>query len=373
MNTDSLDQLVPRILAFIRDPTPRRDAPGDEARFNALALELFAAQFDAVPAYQALATHLGALPERVRDWREIPAVPTAAFKEYAFTSLPPERRTRVFQSSGTTTGQPGRVFHDAASLAVYGASVRAWFQPHLVPDAGEAERPALRFVLLTPPVAQAPHSSLAEMAERVAEAFGVGPAVSAGRVDNSGTWRLDFDRLLPALREAGAIGQPVCLLGTAFSFVHLLDHLAETGLRLRLPPGSRVMETGGYKGRSRELPRQQLHAGLTRWLGVPSTHIVGEYGMCELASQAYDRVVGETGPRPYRFPPWVRASVVSPETGREVADGEAGLLQVLDLANVRSVLAVLTEDLAVRRGEGFELLGRAAAAEARGCSLLAAA
>jgi hypothetical protein len=373
MNTDPLDPLVPRILTFIRDHPPGRDAPGDEARFNALALELFAAQCDAVPAYRALATHLGAAPDTVRHWREIPAVPTAAFKEFAFTSLPPERRTRVFQSSGTTTGHPGRVFHDAASLEVYAASVRAWFQPHLVPDADEAAGPGLRFVLLTPPVAQAPHSSLAEMAERVAERFGAGAAVAAGRVDSSGAWRLDLECLVPVLREVTASGQPVCLLGTAFSFVHLLDHLAETGLRLRLPPGSRVMETGGYKGRSRELPRNELHAGLTRWLGVPAPHIVGEYGMCELASQAYDRVVGETGPRLFRFPPWARAAVVSPETGREVADGEAGLLRVVDLANVRAVLAVLTEDLAVRRGAGFELLGRAAGAETRGCSLLAAA
>lgn len=373
MNTDPLDPLVPRLLTFIRDQTPGRAAPGDEARFNALALEVFAAQFDAVPAFRALATHLGATPETVRDWRDIPAVPTAAFKEFAFTSLPPARRTRVFQSSGTTTGHPGRVFHDAASLEVYAASVRAWFQPHLVPDADEAAGPGLRFVLLTPPVAQAPHSSLAEMAERVAERFGAGAAVAAGCVDSSGAWRLDLECLVPVLREVTASGQPVCLLGTAFSFVHLLDHLAETGLRLRLPPGSRVMETGGYKGRSRELPRNELHAGLTRWLGVPAPHIVGEYGMCELASQAYDCVVGETGPRLFRFPPWARAAVVSPETGREVADGEAGLLRVVDLANVRAVLAVLTEDLAVRRGAGFELLGRAAGAETRGCSLLAAA
>jgi hypothetical protein len=226
---------------------------------------------------------------------------------------------------------------------------------------------------LTPPVAQAPHSSLAEMAESVARAFGAGPPLAAARVDAAGAWRVDFERLLPALREAAERAQPVCLLGTAFSLVHLLDHLAETGLPLRLPPGSRIMETGGYKGRSRTLPRPELHAGLTRWLGVPASHIVGEYGMCELASQAYDRAVGDPAPRQYRFPPWARAVVVSPETGREVAEGEAGLLRVVDLANARTVLAVLTEDLAVRRGAGFELLGRAAGAEARGCSLLAAA
>ncbi len=373
MDTDLLDLLVPRLRAFIQDDAPARDISEHDPSFNALALELFAAQYAAVPAYRALADHLGATPPTVSHWREIPAVPTAAFKEFAFTSLPPARRRRVFQSSGTTTGNPGRVFHDAASLELYAASVLAWFQPHLLPARGRPGAPALRFVLLTPPVEQAPHSSLAEMAERVAEAFGAGAAVSAGRVDSAGTWRVDFESLLGALHAAAAEGQPVCLLGTAFSLVHLLDRLAETRLRLRLPPGSRVMETGGYKGRSRELSRAELHAALTEWLGVPASHLVGEYGMCELASQAYDRVVGQTAPRQYRFPPWARALVVSPETGREVAEGEAGLLRVVDLANARAVLAVQTEDLAVRRGAGFELLGRVAGAEARGCSLLAAA
>lgn len=373
MNTDLLDPLVPRLRAFIQDCAAARDAFEEDPRFNALALELFAAQFAAVPAFRALAAHLGATPDTVRHWREIPAAPTAAFKEFAFTSLPPARRRRVFQSSGTTTGNPGRVFHDAASLELYAGSVLAWFQPHLVPDRSRPGAPALRFVLLTPPVEQAPHSSLAEMAALVAGAFGSGPAVVAGRVDARAAWRLDLATLVPALGEAAECGQPVCLLGTAFSLVHLLDQLAQSRLRLRLPPGSRVMETGGYKGRSRELPRAELHAALTEWLGVPASHIVGEYGMCELASQAYDRVVGETTPRQYRFPPWARALVVSPETGREVAEGEAGLLRVVDLANARAVLAVQTEDLAVRRGAGFELLGRVAGAEARGCSLLAAA
>ena len=117
--------------------------------------------------------------------------------------------------------------------------------------------------------------------------------------------------------------------------------------------------------------------------------------MSELSSQAYDRVAGEVhGQRSEardqsvevagnpqspilnpqssisRFPPWSRALVLSPETGREVADGETGLLRIFDLANVRSVMAIQTEDLAVRRGDAFELIGRAAQAEPRGCSLM---
>ena len=95
--------------------------------------------------------------------------------------------------------------------------------------------------------------------------------------------------------------------------------------------------------------------------------------MSELSSQAYDGVV-EAGNRErvFRFPPWARAQIISPETGHEVAEGETGLIRVIDLANLHSVLAVQTDDLGVRRGEGFVLQGRAAPAEPRGCSLMTA-
>lgn len=94
--------------------------------------------------------------------------------------------------------------------------------------------------------------------------------------------------------------------------------------------------------------------------------------MSELSSQAYDSANRQSavGNRQFHFPPWARAQIISPETGREVRDGETGLLRIFDLANVFSVLAVQTEDLAVRRGDGFELIGRAEQAEPRGCSLL---
>jgi len=104
---------------------------------------------------------------------------------------------------------------------------------------------------------------------------------------------------------------------------------------------------------------------LGKFLGVPASHILGEYGMSELSSQAYDSAGGI-----FHFPPWARACVISPETGALSGEGETGLLRVLDLANIASVMAVQTEDLAVRRGEGFDLLGRAAWAEPRGCSLM---
>jgi hypothetical protein len=170
---------------------------------------------------------------------------------------------------------------------------------------------------------------------------------------------------------------PVVVMGAAFSFVHLLDWMTERRIRLCLPAGSKVMETGGYKGRSRELAKAELHRLITDRLGVSRSNIICEYGMSELSSQAYDVQMrkAEGGrrnkDRVFRFPPWARVRIISPETGKEVGEDETGLIQVFDLANVWSVLAVQTEDLGVRRGDGFEFVGRAAFSESRGCSLMA--
>jgi hypothetical protein len=97
--------------------------------------------------------------------------------------------------------------------------------------------------------------------------------------------------------------------------------------------------------------------------------------MSELSSQAYDRAAGPSrithhASRIFHFPPWARVQIVSPETGREVGEGETGLIRVFDLANVYSVMAIQTEDLGTRRSDGFALAGRAVLAEPRGCSLM---
>ena len=194
-----------------------------------------------------------------------------------------------------------------------------------------------------------------------------------GGLAADGSWALNFEATLAALSPGSAHHEPrpLLLLGTAFSFVHLLDDLVARDQRLELPAGTRVLETGGYKNRSRILPKIELHALITERLGVPRANILCEYGMSELSSQAYDVVIPNSEPQ-FHFPPWARVQIISPETGREVAEGETGLIRIFDLANVFSVAAIQTEDLGVRRGEGFELIGRAQFAEARGCSLLAA-
>ncbi len=343
-----------------------------DGNFNALALELFVLQFSYNAAYRRICEARRVIPLTVSHWSQVPAVPAAAFKELALTCLPPEQRTHVFHSSGTTEQRPSRHFHSAESLGVYEASLWLGFRENL-----RFTNDDLRLVILTPSPKEAPHSSLVHMFEVVRRKLGAEKSVFVGRVTAGGAWSLDLGATLKALTDVSELGtrNPKLLLGTAFSFVHLLDFLGERDLRFELPPGSRVMETGGYKGRSRTLPKAELHALITERVGVPASHIVCEYGMSELGSQAYDSGASRSPGfafRTFHFPPWTRAQIISPETGREVADGETGLIRVFDLANVFSVLAIQTEDLGIRRGDGFELLGRAARAEPRGCSLMAA-
>ncbi len=390
-----------RLREFIRrhssgapdaDRLPREES---EHQFNALALDLFGLHYAQNSAYRRLCQARKKFPMDVTHWTEIPVAPAVAFKEMEITTLCDDERTAVFHSSGTTEQKPSRHFHNAESLALYEASLLPWFGEHLLPErslamnrkvehvtscapSGESDavcgahgvtRPTT-LLILTPPPELAPHSSLVHMFATVRREFSAEDSLFAGTSGDDG-WSLDLEKILTRVRQSINATRPLVLLGTAFNFVHLLDHLTASHLRLPLPEGSRVLETGGYKGRSRTLPKAELHTLISKHLGIPAGRIVCEYGMSELSSQAYDHMAGsETGRRVFHFPPWARAQIISPETGREVGEGETGLIRILDLANLRSVLAVQTEDLGVRRGDGFELLGRTAQAEARGCSLM---
>ena len=333
--------------------------------FDRLALALFRLQFAHNRAYRKFCERRNVAPETITGWRNIPAIPTVAFKELELTSLPPEQRANVFYSSGTTTQNRSRHFHSRESLEIYETSLVAWFH-HFFSVASP-----LSLLVLTPPANLAPNSSLVHMFETVRREFGASDSVFCGSLDADGGWKLDFAKTVGRLREAVISKRPVTVLGTAFNFVHLVDEMEKEDLRFELPAGSCVLETGGYKGRSRVVTKTELHSQIANRFGVPENRIVSEYGMSELSSQAYDLEAGAMDTRRiFHFPPWARAQIINPENGREVADGETGLIRIFDLANVYSVMAVQTEDLGVRRGGGFELVGRAALAETRGCSLM---
>lgn len=367
----SAAELLFRVNAFMAQS--RSETPA-EASFNELALLLFAFQFGHVPIYRRLCEARKIAPSAVRHWSEIPALPTAVFKEHIVSSLPEDSRTTVFHSSGTTAHVPSRHFHNAASLSLYEASLLPWFERHVL--GGDAEFAAgAVYVILTPDPAAAPHSSLVHMFQTIRRQYDTPRSLYAGTaLPGQDGWGLEFPLLDATLRGTMKDNRPIVLLGTAFSFVQWLDFLAAKKSRYNLPAGSRIMETGGYKGRSRVVAKSELRRLFSRYFGVPNSLIVTEYGMSELSSQAYDHVAGQkrNGDGIFRFPPWTQVQIISPETGAPVAAGETGLLRIFDLANIHSVMALQTEDLAVNRESGFELLGRAASAEPRGCSLMAA-
>jgi len=178
--------------------------------------------------------------------------------------------------------------------------------------------------------------------------------------------------LCAALEESERSGQPFALLGASFSLVHVMDALREQGRSFRLPAGSRVLDTGGYKGQSRELPLEEFYAELSQLLGVPRSLCINMYGMTELSTQFYDDG-NAVLPSVKSGPHWIRSRLVEPITGRDVAAGERGILVHCDLANYNAVTTILTEDVGLWAGpqekDGFLLLGRAEGAAAKGCSL----
>jgi len=328
-------------------------APIDEARWNEGVRELFTWQFARAPAYRRLCLTHGVTPERLASWRDIPAVPQQLFKREKLFTHGSAKPAAIYETSGTTTGQPGRQHLLSADIyratSVEGARREGLF----------ALVDSIHF--LAPSPAEAQHSSLSAM-------FGFWQKKQGGR--RVRFWmkksRIDFDLLRKTLLAQIKIGHPISIAGTAFSFVHLLDAWADLP-PLRLPRGSWLLETGGFKGRSREISKAELYGQLARTFSVRDNAIWNEYGMSELSSQAYAR--GTRGL--HALPPWARVLVCDPVTGREVRVGQRGLVRWIDLANVDSVLAVQTLDLAERTPRGFRLIGRLPRTEPRGCSLSA--
>jgi hypothetical protein len=351
-------ELDRRVRAWMREPWS-----ADEARFEALALELFAFQFERCAPFARFCEGRGRTPAEVRSWRDIPAVPTGAFKEVALRCFPAERTCKVFRTSGTSHGRRGALHLD--TLEVYEASVLPSFERFVLPDLREDER--VELAVLAPSPREAGDSSLSHM-------FGAlvarrGTPRSAFYVRGG---RLAEDLLLRALRRAAAEGEAVALCGTAFAFVHVLELLAARGERVALPPGSRAMETGGFKGRARERGQGALYAELEDRLALPPGRIVNQYGMTELGSQFHDTVLRQPeAPRRKLGPPWTRVRLLDPATGEEAAAGAPGVVTIVDLANTGSVLAVQTADLGRSVADGFEVAGRAPGAEERGCSIAA--
>lgn len=296
------------------------------------------------------ATHVPPFARLARVRGITAALPTDVFRYVRVAAHPEKEDVRVFRTSGTTSGARGQ--HPFRDLSLYDRAARAWAAHMLFPEG------PMRLVVLAPDERAAPDSSLSYMLSRFAEWFGT---------ETTFCWRDDGPDL-DALAQALTTHEPVALLGTSFAFVHAEDTLSRPFV---LAPGSRIMQTGGFKGRTREVEPDEMRALLEARYGVPESHVVAEYGMTELSSQAYETTLREPdAPRRLRFPGWVRVSAVDPESLAPLPPEVEGLLRIDDAANLDSVAALQTADLAIVHADGsFTLRGRAPGAVPRGCSL----
>jgi len=324
------------------------DSPERE-RFDALALRVAKHQAAQIPAYGRWVEHRGGFDH----WRDAPWVPTEAFRSFDLCSLAPTTTDTIFETSGTTTGIPGR--RRAPDMSLYEAAMdRPFIEAVLSGD--EIRRP---WISLIPEARDLPTSSLSHMVSSLASRY-ADLERSSWHLDDRG---LDASSAIEALRSAE---QPTVVLATSFALINLFD--AWVGSDARLPPGSRLMLTGGFKGRSRTLDAASLEGLIERHLGLPAQGIIGEYGMTEWTSQAYGPGVHPS----LVAPPWLHLRVIDPVTLRDANPGQAGLVASFDLLNLDNVSAVLTSDIgALDERGGLRLLGRAPSARPRGCGLTA--
>ncbi len=325
--------LETRVLAALREDL-------SEADFDALALDVHAFQKRRNKPYGKFCT----TKPQPKSWREIPAVPQIAFKQYRLSVAPPDAIGKTFRTSGTTGAGFGE--HHFVNTQLYDtAAIAGWERLQLSPNAWP--------MILAQPPGETPHSSLAHM-------FGTLAGDGFFLLEEDGS--LDIERFMAATRTCFQAKRPIALLGTALAFLNVFERLGP--MRPMRRAGSFAMETGGYKGSGRDVPKAELYAMFGTCLDLAPDRVLNEYGMTELSSQFYARGIGGV----HESGPWIRALVIDPETGREVAIDGAGVLRIFDLANLGSVLAIETQDIAIRRARGFELIGRDPGAIPRGCS-----
>ena len=240
-----MQPLVDRLLAFLA-----QDGCTD-AEFDGLAAALFELQYLSNEPYRRFCQRRSATPRRVSGWRQVPPVPISAFKDATLSCVPPKDCERVFMTSGTSRGEvKGHNHHP--TLAVWDRSMQRHFEQRFMQGSGP-----MPMLLLFPDEVQLPNSSLARYLSLAARCHGTPDSRSY-----IGPQGLDVGGLRAALDKAVAQAQPVALMGASFSVVHLLDALHEQGLRYALPAGSRILDTGGYKGQAREQPLDAFYDAL---------------------------------------------------------------------------------------------------------------
>jgi phenylacetate-coenzyme A ligase PaaK-like adenylate-forming protein len=314
--------------------------------FKQAALDLFRYQFDTNPLYHRFAFSLDRSPEQVGSLQDIPFLPIRFFKTHRLVTgnAPVER---IFKSSGTSGA--GDSLHYVTDTNLYDQSLMAGFRQQY----GNPKDWCI--LALLPNYLEKGDSSLVYMADQW---------IRASCHPDSGFYLDQFDRLNETLRRLEASGQQTLLLGVTFALLDFSErfpgHLKHTV----------VMETGGMKGRRREMIRVEVHELLKQRWQLDAVH--SEYGMTELLSQAYAPAAGL-----FDCPPWMRVLIRAEDdplerTGPVAGKIVTGLVDIIDLANQNACAFISTDDIGRLHPDGrFEIIGRMDNSDLRGCSLLA--
>ena len=312
-----------------------------QSEFDEMALALFRLQYEHNSFYRQFVDGLGVDLSAIIHPEKIPFLPVSFFKSHRIYCANKAEEI-IFESSATTGSIPSK--HYVADLELYRESFRKAFSLNF----GEAGDYVI--IGLLPSYLERKSSSLVYM---------VADLVNQSLHSASGFYLYDHDALARQLAEVTQKGQKVMLIGVGYA---LLDFTENQPMEL---PGAIIVETGGMKGRRRELIREELHHHLFRGFGVD--HIHSEYGMTELLSQAWSKGCGI-----FTCPPWMKVMIRDSNDPLSPANpGLTGGINVIDLANLYSCAFIATDDLGRMQPDGsFEVIGRFDAADVRGCSLM---
>jgi phenylacetate-coenzyme A ligase PaaK-like adenylate-forming protein len=314
----------------------------DSAGFKNNCLEIFRYQYHSNLVYKKFCDFLGTKPEHINETEQIPFLPVEIFRTHQVRCGQGEAE-RIFVSSGTTGQAVSK--HYVNDLSVYEASLTRCFE--LV--YGHISDYCI--LALLPSYLQREGSSLVYMAQKLMD--------RSSHADN-GFYLYEHKKLAETIEKLISKRQKTILIGVSFA---LLDFSEE--YPIPLPENFIVMETGGMKGRRREMVREELHEILCSRFQTPAIH--SEYGMTELLSQAYS-----IGKGLFRTPPWMKILILDiNDPFRYLPAGKTGAINIIDLANIHSCAFIATQDLGRINDDGtFEVLGRYDHSDVRGCNLM---
>lgn len=349
-------RLTEDILGFI-DAGVDADLP----QFNEYCLRLFALQYENNKLFREFCDAKKVRPGDIDRWEDVPLVYNDVFKTHLVASFPLEQAVMSCLTGGTTSiSQRGRIFRDEDGKRLVFSANRMMTGAYLFPDFKEGHR--CRILILAPSPELAPSMGMAIGMDQTRRAFGTSD--SAFLLGKSG---IDIKGLLKALRASEAGGVPVALIGATSAYVYFFQACRRKRMSFHLPPGSRICDGGGYRGRFGVVTREDYYAMVHEILAIPDSHCVNVLGEAETATNLFDdslrRHVKELPPRKRTrpVPPWSRVRAMSIDDLKPLPDGEVGLLAHWDLANVPTVLAVITDNLGYTtdNGRGCEMVGRA--------------